>query len=117
MEGYHGTTLNVACPVCGDAELLPQQVRVVICNEIERSYYAFICPRCHDEVRKPADGEVMILLVLHGAQSETWEIPAEALELRPVGSRDDLLNDLLEFMGPPWKLEVARGALRTQVRG
>ena len=74
------TTIKTSCPVCGDVELTPAQMRLVVCNLADRSFYAFSCGTCRDEVRKPADDEVVALLVSGGVIAERWEIPAEALE-------------------------------------
>ena len=43
-------------------------------------YYSFLCTTCQDEIRKPADDEVVTLLVSGGVIAEHWVIPAEALE-------------------------------------
>jgi len=88
------TTIKASCPVCGDVELRPAQLRLVVCNRTEWSYYAFQCSTCADEVRKPADDEVVALLVSGGVVAERWTIPAEALEQRvgAVISYDDILD-------------------------
>ena len=88
------TTIKASCPVCGDVELKPSQLRLVVCNRSEWSYYAFTCTTCADEVRKPADEEVVALLVSGGVLAERWTIPAEALEERvgPVINYDDVLD-------------------------
>jgi hypothetical protein len=88
------TTIKASCPVCGDVELRPAQLRLVVCNRAEWSYYAFTCTTCADEIRKPADEEVVALLVSGGVVAERWTIPAEALEdrLGPAISYDDVLD-------------------------
>jgi hypothetical protein len=74
------TTIKTSCPVCGDVELTPEQMRLIVCSRSEWSYYSFLCGTCRDEVRKPADDEVVTLLVSGGVVAESWVIPAEALE-------------------------------------
>ena len=74
------TTIKASCPMCGDVELTPEQMRLVVCNRSEWSYYAFQCPNCADEVRKPADSEIVSLLKSGGVTSTAWHIPAEAME-------------------------------------
>ena len=74
------TTIKTSCPVCGDVELTPAQMRLVVCSRSEWSFYAFLCGTCQDEIRKPADDEVVTLLVSGGVVAEQWLIPAEALE-------------------------------------
>ncbi len=74
------TIIKATCPVCGDVELTHDQVRLVMHPVRERSFYAFVCETCDDEVRKPAGPEVVRLLKLGGVVAETPDIPAEALE-------------------------------------
>lgn len=93
------TTIKASCPVCGDVELKPTQLRLVVCTRSEWSYYAFVCTTCRDEVRKPADEEIVALLISGGVVAEPWEIPAEALEEHPgaVITYDDVLDFVLEL--------------------
>ena len=93
------TTIKASCPVCGDVELKPTQLRLIVCTRSEWSYYAFTCTTCRDEVRKPADEEIVALLVSGGVHPERWEIPAEALEEHagPQITYDDVLDFALEL--------------------
>jgi hypothetical protein len=88
------TTIKTSCPVCGDVELKPAQMRLIVCSRSDWSYYAFACTDCHDEIRKPADGEIVALLVSGGVVAENWVIPAEALEEHDGASitYDDVLD-------------------------
>ncbi len=88
------TTIKASCPSCGDVELTPTQVRLVVCSVTSWSYYAFTCTTCQDEVRKPAGRDVVALLVSGGVVAEPWNIPAEALEEHsgPVLTYDDVLD-------------------------
>ena len=88
------TTIKASCPCCGDVELTPKQVRLVVCSVKSRSFYAFDCPTCKDEIRKPAGEDVVALLVSGGVPVERWVIPSEALEERtgPAISWDDVLD-------------------------
>jgi len=93
------TTIKASCPICGDVELTPAQLRLVVANVAERSFYAFWCPSCRDEVRKPADEEIVALLISGGVRAERLHIPAEALEdrLGPAIGYDDVLDFVLEL--------------------
>ena len=93
------TTIKASCPICGDVELTPAQMRLVVCTRSEWSYYSFPCGTCQDEVRKPADSEVVALLVSGGVLAEQWVIPAEALEEHegPVITYDDVLDFALRL--------------------
>lgn len=91
------TTIKASCPCCGDVDLTPAQVRLVVCSVEDWSYYTFNCPRCQEDVRKPAAPQVVGLLTSGGVRAEYWTIPAEALEAHdgPVISHDDVLDMVL----------------------
>ena len=88
------TTIKATCPVCGDVDLTPRQLRLVVASQPGLSFYSFRCATCRDEIRKPADEEVVALLTSGGVVAERWEVPAEALETRtgPVIGYDDVLD-------------------------
>ncbi len=88
------TTIKASCPSCGEVELTTADVRLMVCSHPPLSYYAFDCPGCVDEVRKPADEHVVRLLMSGGVPPTVWELPAEALETKvgPPLSYDDLLD-------------------------
>ncbi|PIE27407.1 MAG: hypothetical protein CSA58_04545 [Micrococcales bacterium] len=88
------TTIKASCPVCGDVDLTPAQVRLVVCTVPDWSFYAFTCSGCHDEIRKPAGPDVVQLLKTGGVVVEPWVIPAEALERHdgPQICWDDVLD-------------------------
>ncbi len=107
------TTIKASCPVCGDVELTPQDLRLVVSNVSERSFYAFRCTTCHDEVRKPADDEVVALLVSGGVAVETFEIPAEALEERSGAAVT--YDDVLDFALALTRVDRLAGLLGPRV--
>ncbi|HVM28162.1 MAG TPA: hypothetical protein VM433_10910 [Mycobacteriales bacterium] len=88
------TTIKASCPGCGEVELTPADVSLMVCSHARLSYYAFTCPGCADEVRKPADDHVVSLLVSGGVPATVWDVPAEAIEPRtgPALTYDDLLD-------------------------
>ncbi len=88
------TTIKASCPSCGDVELTPVQVRLVVCSVKTWSYYAFTCTSCLEEVRKPAGRDIVALLISGGVVAEPWTVPAEALEEHtgPILSYDDVLD-------------------------
>ncbi len=88
------TTIKASCPGCGDVELTPSQVRLVVCTVKSWSYYSFTCTTCQEEVRKPAGRDVVALLISGGVVAEPWTIPAEALEEHsgPALTYDDVLD-------------------------
>ena len=93
------TTIKATCPTCGEVELTPADVSLRVCSYAPLSYYAFTCLTCLEEVRKPADEQVVALLVSGGVPAQVWELPAEALEEHtgPRLSYDDLLDFALQL--------------------
>ncbi len=105
------TTIKASCPTCGEVELTPADVSLMVCSRAALSYYAFHCPTCTVEVRKPADDHVVSLLVSGGVPACVWDLPGEALELHdgPRLTYDDLLDFALQ-LGDTDLLAVAAGA-------
>jgi hypothetical protein len=93
------TTIKASCPSCGDVELTNAQVRLVVCSITDWSFYAFTCTSCHEEIRKPAAGDVVTLLQSGGVLAEMWAVPAEALEDKSGDaiSYDDVLDFALRL--------------------
>ena len=105
------TTIKASCPTCGEVELTPADVRLMVCSHAPLSYYAFTCTGCLETVKKPADDHVVSLLVSGGVPAEVWEVPLEALEPHtgPALSYDDLLDFALQLASSEL-LAVAAGA-------
>jgi len=105
------TTIKASCPTCGEVELTPADVALMVCSHAPLSYYAFHCPTCTDEIRKPADDHVVSLLVSGGVPASVWDLPAEVLEIKqgPRLSYDDLLDFALQ-LGQDDLLAAAAGA-------
>ncbi len=104
------TTIKASCPTCGDVELTPVQVRLVVCSIQSWSYYSFACSSCQEEVRKPANRDVAALLVSGGVVAEPWSVPAEALEAHqgPALSYDDVLDFALRLESADLLAALAR---------
>ena len=103
------TTIKASCPTCGEVELTPSQVSLMVCSHAPLSYYAFTCGTCLDEIRKPADDHVVSLLSSGGVPAQVWDVPGEALELHtgPRLSYDDLLDFALHLGTTDLLAEVA----------
>jgi hypothetical protein len=88
------TTFKASCPVCGEIELTPSDIKLMVCNHAPRSFYSFHCDKCNEEVCKPADDQVVSLLVSGSVPAQVWDLPAEAFEIKvgPPISYDDLLD-------------------------
>lgn len=107
------TTIKASCPACGDVELTADDVELRVCSHQPLSSYQFTCPKCGDEVVKPADEQVVALLMSGGVKAIMWEVPAEALEPKSGAplTYDDLLDFVMELGIDD--LLAARAAIRT----
>jgi hypothetical protein len=107
------TLIKASCPGCGEVELTPADVALMVCSHAPLSYYAFTCNGCGDQVRKPADDHIVSLLVSGGVPATVWDVPAEALESHEGArlSYDDLLDFALRLGETDYlAAEVARAA-------
>lgn len=111
------TTIKATCPTCGEVGLTPQDIELrVDDNDTTASFYAFDCPSCMGNVRKPADERVVRLLISGGVEvqplrqqpaprrmSERFDGPKftkdDMLDFHLLLQRDDLLTVLLS--APP----------------
>ncbi|MEP6696299.1 MAG: hypothetical protein ABJA34_05395 [Pseudonocardiales bacterium] len=106
------TTIKATCPACGEVALTTDQVRLMVCSVVTRSYYAFDCTGCVGEVRKPADRQVVALLIAGGVSATSWRIPDEALECKsgPLIGYDDVLDFALRLRRADHLAAFARSA-------
>ena len=109
------TTIKASCPTCGEVELTPADVSLMVCSHAPLSYYAFHGPTCSEEVRKPADDHVVSLLVSGGVPAQVWDVPAEVLEPRAGAALtyDDLLDFALQLGESDLLAAVAAAPVRT----
>lgn len=94
-------TIKTSCVICGDVELrAPLMYLFIYENAIERSYYSFSCPVCHDEVVKDADGDIIDLLlaaVPSGLNVTRVMIPDEVFETENAVGFAITADDVLDF--------------------
>lgn len=102
------TTIKATCPSCGDVDLKPRDITVVVAPAAGWANYQFRCPSCEEPITKTADEEVVTLLRGAGVRVEKLHIPAEALELRfgPPIADDDLIDFGLRLSGIDRLVEV-----------
>jgi hypothetical protein len=88
--------LSALCPSCGEVDLTPDQLWLVLASAPDRSHYRFRCSSCEQSVSHHADDAVVAVLATLVAVEEL-EIPDEALEPHdgPPLTTDDLLDLLL----------------------
>jgi predicted RNA-binding Zn-ribbon protein involved in translation (DUF1610 family) len=108
------TTIKATCPTCGEVELTADDLTLMVCSQAPLSYYAFRCPRCIEEIRKPADDHIISLLVSGGVRATSWSIPAEALEEHDGSSisYDELLDFALAVERTDYLAALAEHAFR-----
>ena len=89
-------------------------VQVMVCSGTNEGSYAFLCPACSLAVSKPAELDVVDLLVASGVCLSVWDMPAELAEAHagaPIShddllefhfqlQRSDCLSDLMSAAGP-----------------
>lgn len=92
------TTIKATCPSCGEVALTPPDIDLrVDPRDTDASFYAFVCPSCEGDVRKPADDRVVRLLISGGVEAREMvvEPPRRRLSERfdwPRLTHDDLLD-------------------------
>ncbi len=104
--------IRTSCPTCGDVELGTDEVRVMMCSSTAEGSYVFRCPTCRLAVSKPADANVVDVLVTAGVSLWAWKLPQE-LEERHHGepiSYDDLLDFHFRLESEDWVGELDRMA-------
>src|SRR5471032_1079687 len=113
-EGHGMTTIKATCPTCGEVELTADDLTLMVCSQAPLSYYAFRCPRCIEEIRKPADDHIISLLISGGVRATNWNIPAEALEEHDGSSisYDELLDFALAVERTDYLAALADHAFR-----
>jgi hypothetical protein len=105
-------TIRASCPTCGDVEMTTREVQVMVCRTTSEGSYAFNCPSCNLAVSKPADPEVVDLLVASGVRLSVWDLPAELSESHcgPPISHDDLLEFHFQLQRKDWFQELLQSA-------
>lgn len=108
------TTIRATCPSCGEVGLTPDDIDLrVAAHDQTDSFYAFDCPACYSNVRKPADERVVQLLLSGGVERRDVETEPAAPEPRfPWSSltHDDLLEFHETLAEPDWFERLLGGA-------
>ena len=93
------TTIKATCPTCGDVDLTPAELTLVVAERTGWSSYYFTCLSCVTRVRKPADDEVVALLTKAGVHLERIDVPLEHLEAQIIARTAGPITDdeMLDF--------------------
>jgi hypothetical protein len=99
-EAHLMTTIRATCPTCGEVGLTPEEIELRVDeSDSSASFYAFACPSCFGQVRKPADERVVRLLISGGV--EVLEAPVAGPPPRKLSERFDgpgiTHDDILDF--------------------
>jgi hypothetical protein len=107
--------IKATCPACGEVDLTGDQVKLRIGADAEPDSYAFECPSCLQQIRKPADPRVVQLLLSGGVTLE--DAASDLVSVRrqhPASPRRApaiTYDDLLE-----WHSELEAGVLENFLR-
>jgi predicted RNA-binding Zn-ribbon protein involved in translation (DUF1610 family) len=97
-----GTRISARCPQCGQVDLVPAQMWLVLTDQPDRAHVDFHCPACEQHVAHHADSTTVALLCALLAV-EYVEIPPEALEAHAGAALtvDDLIDLMLSLDDSP----------------
>lgn len=88
-------TIKARCDFCGEIELAPTGLRLVVFDSGKAHYYEFFCPKCKLYKRRPADDSVQKMLVGGGVPCDYRHVPFELLE--PHTGPPITMDDVLDF--------------------
>ncbi len=54
--------LRVTCPVCGEQDIDPRDITLILYAQPHRDEYVFRCANCQDEISRPASKDVQDML-------------------------------------------------------
>jgi predicted RNA-binding Zn-ribbon protein involved in translation (DUF1610 family) len=104
------TTIRTTCPRCGEVDMGPEDILLLVARGGREGTYRFTCPTCMDAVEKRADRKIVALLVSAGVDvagrggTATDELIADLPEGGPEDPRGTLpaapaftIDDLIDF--------------------
>ena len=95
------TIVNASCPCCQDVTLQPPDITLVIIRPVidnrDLSFFTFMCPTCHDEVKKAASKEAQKMLQDAGTKTAFIEVPDEFNDTRRVPATRLTVDEVLDF--------------------
>ncbi|MHB8190059.1 MAG: hypothetical protein ACYDHP_06510 [Ferrimicrobium sp.] len=102
--------IRASCPSCGDVDVSPKQMKVMLCSSNGEASYSFQCPSCNMLVRKTIDRHIVEILVSAGVRMHFWKLPDELMEDRegPPIDYDDLIAFHYELGEAGWMERLER---------
>jgi len=101
--------IRASCPTCGDVEVMPGWVTVMLCSSNGEASYTFRCPRCGMIVAKSAKRRIVEVLITAGVRIHYWHLPEELHEHHdgpPLDERD--AEELHQSLETPGWIDVLR---------
>ena len=96
--------IRASCPSCGDIDVAPNEMTIMLCSSNGESGYVFRCPVCSMVVSKSVDKRIVEILVSAGVKVHFWRLPdelEESVEAPPV-TYDDLIDFHHQLADPGW---------------
>jgi hypothetical protein len=113
-HGDTGVLMTVQCPRCGEIDLTPDRVWLVVGDAPERTRYRFHCGGCDQAVSHPADDLVVAVLAeLVGVEQVDLTLANLSTQDTPTLSVDDLLDLMLKPLTDFRAIETASSASRS----
>jgi hypothetical protein len=100
--------IRASCSTCGDVDVAPSEMRILVCSTTGESAYSFSCPVCRLIVRRTVEKRIVEVLVAAGVRMHFWKLPDELLEERlgPPIDYDDILNFHYDLAAQDWVKEL-----------
>lgn len=101
--------IETTCPRCGTVLCETRIFELWLCADAPVSFYTFTCPKCGDQVHKPANDRAIETLIAERARAVVWQFPAEMTEAHdgPPLTLDDLIDLHIELETEDWPERIA----------
>jgi predicted RNA-binding Zn-ribbon protein involved in translation (DUF1610 family) len=105
------TSIRTNCPRCGEVEMDAEVVLLAFAEPSGEGSYSFVCPVCEEVIRKPADRNIVALLLSAGVQvhpeasppkPEVGQAPSPGGSGAPAFTTDDLIEFHYLLERPDW---------------
>jgi len=113
FEGAKGVAMPIiraSCPTCGDVDVTPSAMTVMLCSSNGEASYVFRCPSCTMVVSRSVDQRIVEILVSSGVKIHFWRLPDTTHDefTGPPVNYDDLLAFHHQLADPTWLERLIR---------